>query len=64
MKIISGCCFTKKDGIRAGFCQTKVLLFKKGGRGMIIQSRKVWLADQFVEAQIEIEDGKIVNVFN
>lgn len=64
MKIISGCCFTKKDGIRAGFCQTKVLLFKKGGRGMIIQSRKVWLADQFVEAQIEIEDGKIVNVFH
>lgn len=31
---------------------------------MIIQSRKVWFADQFVEAQIEIEDGKIVNIYN
>ena len=31
---------------------------------MIIQSKKVWFADQFVEAQIEIEDGKIVNIYN
>ena len=27
---------------------------------MIIQSKKVWFADQFVEAQIEVKDGKIV----
>ena len=27
---------------------------------MIIQSTKVWIADQFIPAQIEIEDGKIV----
>ncbi|MEJ8735596.1 N-acetylglucosamine-6-phosphate deacetylase [Mediterraneibacter sp. ICN-202921] len=30
---------------------------------MIIQSKKVWLADQFVEAQIEVENGKIVNLY-
>ena len=29
---------------------------------MIIQSTKVWIADQFIPAQIEIEDGKIVLV--
>ena len=29
---------------------------------MIIQSKKVWLADQFFAAAIEMEDGKIVNV--
>ena len=27
---------------------------------MIIQSKKVWFADQFVEAQIEVKDGKEV----
>ena len=26
---------------------------------MIIQSKKVWIADQFMPAQIEIENGKI-----
>ena len=31
---------------------------------MIIQSRKVWFADQFVEAQIEVANGKIVNIYN
>ena len=30
---------------------------------MIIQSKKVWFADQFVEAQIEVEDGKIVDIY-
>lgn len=30
---------------------------------MIIQSKKVWLADQFVEAQIEVMNGKIINVY-
>lgn len=30
---------------------------------MIIQSRKVWMADQFIEAQIEIENGKIKDIF-
>ena len=29
---------------------------------MIIQSKKVWFADQFVEAQIEVKDGKIVDI--
>ena len=31
---------------------------------MIIQSKKVWIADQFFPAQIEMEDGKIVNVYD
>ncbi len=30
---------------------------------MIIQSKKVWFADQFVAAQIEVEDGKITGVY-
>ena len=30
---------------------------------MIIQSKKVWLADQFMAAAIEIKDGKITGIF-
>ncbi len=30
---------------------------------MIIQSKKVWLADRFVDAQIEVEDGKIKDIY-
>ena len=30
---------------------------------MIIQSKKVWFADQFVEAQIEVTGGKIVDIY-
>lgn len=30
---------------------------------MIIQSRNIWVADQFIEAQIEMEDGKITNIY-
>lgn len=30
---------------------------------MILQSRRVWLAGQFVPAQLEVADGKIVNVY-
>ncbi|MGL5414874.1 MAG: N-acetylglucosamine-6-phosphate deacetylase [Clostridium sp.] len=30
---------------------------------MLIQSKKVWIADQFVPAQIEIDDNKIVNIY-
>lgn len=30
---------------------------------MLIQSRKVWIADQFTPAAIEMEHGKIVNIF-
>ncbi|MBC5688544.1 N-acetylglucosamine-6-phosphate deacetylase [Mediterraneibacter sp. NSJ-55] len=30
---------------------------------MIIQSKKVWMADQFVAAQIEMKDGKITNLY-
>ena len=30
---------------------------------MIIQSKKVWFADQFVEAQVEVKDGKIVDIY-
>ena len=26
---------------------------------MIIQSKKVWIADQFIPAQLELEDGII-----
>lgn len=29
---------------------------------MIIQGKKVWVLGQFIEAQLEVEDGKIVNV--
>ncbi|MEG0526148.1 MAG: amidohydrolase family protein, partial [Longicatena sp.] len=29
---------------------------------MIIQSKRVWVLGQFLEAQVEIEDGKIKNV--
>ena len=29
---------------------------------MIIQSKKVWIADQFMSAQIEMEGGKIVAI--
>ena len=29
---------------------------------MIIQSKKVWIADQFVPAAIEVKDGKIVGI--
>lgn len=31
---------------------------------MIIQSKKIWFADQFVPAQVEIEDGKIVGIYD
>ena len=30
---------------------------------MILQSKKVWMADRFVPAQIETEDGKISNIY-
>ena len=30
---------------------------------MLIQSKKVWIADQFIPAQIEIDDNKIVNIY-
>ena len=30
---------------------------------MLIQSKKVWIADQFVAAAIEMNDGKITGVF-
>ena len=36
---------------------------KTGGIVMIIQSKKVWFADQFVEAQIEVKDGIIVDIY-
>ena len=28
---------------------------------MLLQSKKVWIADQFIPAQIEIDDNKIKN---
>ena len=31
---------------------------------MIIQSKKIWLADQFVSGQIEVVDGKIVGIYD
>lgn len=31
---------------------------------MIIQSKKVWVLGQFIQAQLELVDGKIKNVFN
>ena len=35
---------------------------KGGSLPMIIQSKKIWIADQFIPAQVEIEGGKIVSV--
>ena len=29
---------------------------------MIIQSKKVWIADQFIAAQIEMDGGKITGI--
>ena len=29
---------------------------------MVIQSKKVWLADQFVPAAIEVNDGRITEI--
>ena len=29
---------------------------------MVIQSKKVWLADQFVPAAIEVNDGRITTI--
>ena len=31
---------------------------------MLIQSKKVWIADQFIPAQIEIDDNKIINIYS
>lgn len=31
---------------------------------MIIQSKRVWVLGQFLEAQIEVEDGKIINILD
>lgn len=31
---------------------------------MLLQSKKVWIADQFIPAQIEIDDNKITNIYN
>ena len=30
---------------------------------MIIQSKKVWVVNTWLEAQIEVEDGKITNIY-
>ncbi|MGL4848845.1 MAG: N-acetylglucosamine-6-phosphate deacetylase [Clostridium sp.] len=30
---------------------------------MIIQSKRVWIGDQFIKAQIEVDDNKIVNIY-
>lgn len=30
---------------------------------MIIQSKRVWIANQFIPAQLEVENGKIINVY-
>lgn len=30
---------------------------------MLIQSKRVWIADQFISAQIEIDDNKIINIY-
>ena len=30
---------------------------------MIIQSKRVWIANQFMPAQIEVEDGKILGIY-
>jgi len=39
------------------------MIVDRGGIIMIIQSKRVWIADQFVPAQIEITDSKITNIF-
>ena len=29
---------------------------------MIIQSKQIWIADQFIPAQVEMENGKIIAI--
>ena len=35
--------------------------YKVWRENMLIQSKRVWIADQFISAQIEIDDNKIIN---
>ena len=30
---------------------------------MVIQSRRVWISGQFLEAALKVEDGKIVQIY-
>ena len=30
---------------------------------MVIQSKRVWIAGQFIPAQVEVEEGKISNIY-
>ena len=30
---------------------------------MVIQSKRVWIAGQFIPAQLEVEEGKIGNIY-
>ena len=30
---------------------------------MIIQSKKIWIADQFIAAQVEMDGGKIIGIY-
>ena len=30
---------------------------------MIIQSKRVWVLNNWIDAQIEVEDGKIANIY-
>lgn len=37
---------------------------KKIGEVMIMKSKRIWLLGQFIKAQLEIENEKIINVLN
>ena len=40
----------------------QLMIMKKTLKIMIIQSKKVWIADQFTPAQLELEDGIIKEI--
>lgn len=39
------------------------ILITEQGEIMIIQSKKVWVLNNWIDAQIEVEDGKITNIY-
>ena len=38
-------------------------LYIREGFLMIIQSKRIWIDNEFKEAQIEIKEGKIINIY-
>ena len=45
------------------YMHRKIKCYKKEEVILIIQSKRVWIAEQFVPAQIEIKDNKISDIY-